>query len=260
MRIEVYLDNADTPFRVLTPPEKFDLDTTDIADGPHELRFVAIDDSGSKSVRLVQFTVQNGPAIAVHGVAEGDTLSGTVPLLANAYGTQFADEFEPLRMETPVSVPTWAWVLFLAIIAWGAGYLALEISNHTGVGTLTSAVGAAAPKPASGSANEWAALGEQVYGNNCVSCHQASGAGLPGVFPSLVNNPAVLDSDPQEHINAILNGMAGKVIEGVSYAATMPAFGSSLSDEEVAAVVNHERTQWGNDAPLVTSEDVAALR
>lgn len=259
MRIEVYLDTADTPFRVLTPPEKFDLDTKGIVDGPHELRFIAIDSSGTRSVRVVPFTVQNGPAIAVHGVSEGDTLSGSVSVLANAYGNQFGDEFEPLRMETPASVPTWAWVLFLGIIAWGAGYLALEISNHSRQTGFMSAT-AVAPKPVSDGANQWAALGRQVYGNNCVSCHQATGGGLPGVFPPLVNNPAVLDSDPQAHISAVINGLAGKVIDGISYAAPMPPFGSALSDEEIAAVVNHERSEWGNSAPLVTADDVAALR
>lgn len=40
----------------------------------------------------------------------------------------------------------------------------------------------------------------------------------------------------------------------------MPPFGAILDDADVAAVVNHERTQWGNDAPLVTEDDVAALR
>lgn len=260
MRIEVYLDKAETPFRVLTPPEKFDFDTAGIVDGPHELRFVATDNAGISSIRVVPFTVQNGPAIAVHGVTNGDTLSGSVSLLANAYGTKFADEFEPLRMETPVSVPTWAWVLFLGIVAWGAGYLALELSNRDRPVFLVPVTATAATAAGNASAASWVALGEQVYGNNCLSCHQAAGTGLPGVFPPLVSNPAVIDADPQAHISAIINGVTGKVIDGVNYAAPMPPFGSALSDDEIAAVVNHERTQWGNDAPLVSAEDVAALR
>ena len=163
-------------------------------------------------------------------------------------------------METPVSVPTWAWVLFLTIIAWGAGYLALEISNHVQPTFLTPTATTATARSDDDDANQWAALGRQVYGNNCVSCHQAAGTGLQGVFPPLVNNSAVIDSDPREHINAILNGLSGKEIDGVSYAAQMPPFGAALSDEEVAAVVNHERTEWGNNATLVTIEEVAALR
>jgi len=33
-----------------------------------------------------------------------------------------------------------------------------------------------------------------------------------------------------------------------------------LSDEEIAAVVNHERTQWGNSAKIVNIEEVKRLR
>ncbi len=40
----------------------------------------------------------------------------------------------------------------------------------------------------------------------------------------------------------------------------MPPFGSQLEDADVAAVVNYERSSWGNDAPLVSPEDVAAAR
>jgi len=40
----------------------------------------------------------------------------------------------------------------------------------------------------------------------------------------------------------------------------MPGFGSILSDEEVAAVVNHERTSWGNNAKMVSAADIAKFR
>ena len=103
------------------------------------------------------------------------------------------------------------------------------------------------------------ALGEQVYKQHCVACHQANGEGVPNIFPSLVNNESVLNADPSEHIDVILNGLANKEIDGVKYAAPMPGFGM-LSDEEVAAVVNHERSNWGNDAPLIDSSIVAAKR
>ena len=35
---------------------------------------------------------------------------------------------------------------------------------------------------------------------------------------------------------------------------------SNLSDEEIAAVVNHERSQWGNQAKKITKQDVAKFR
>ncbi|MCB1683910.1 MAG: cytochrome c [Pseudomonadales bacterium] len=260
MRIEVYLDDAEVPMRIVTPPEKFKLDTEEMADGEHRLRLRAVDDQGQISLRIIPFTVHNGPAISVHGIIDGDVVSGKVDLLANAYGSRIGDEFEPIRMETPVPVPTWAWVLFLMVFAWGAGYVSLELSNR-----IDTVLVHQPPQPVRGITAEpensaWQALGKQVYGNNCASCHQIDGTGLPGVFPPLAGNPAVLDEDPSAHIGAVLHGISGKAIDGVRYASPMPPFAASLTDEEIAAVLNHERTQWGNDAVTVTAEEVALLR
>ncbi len=105
-----------------------------------------------------------------------------------------------------------------------------------------------------------AARAAQLYTNTCAACHQANGAGLPGAFPPLVKNPAVIDADPGTHIRAILHGVSGKVIDGVSYPSPMPPFAEQLSDADVADIVNHERSSWGNQAKQVTAEQVKALR
>ena len=263
MRIDVYLDGDRDPFQTLVPPEKFQLDTTFMPDGPHKLLFIAIEDDGVASERTVHFTVQNGPSIAVHGMVEGDIIQGKVTVLANAYSAKMGDDFEPLRIESPVPIPTWAWVLFLSVLAWGAGYVSLELNERSGLPNIISSPAktktvvagtAEAPKAEGGD------LGAQIYGNNCSSCHQISGGGLAGVFPPLKGNQTVLNEDAADHIKTIFNGLGDKVIDGVSYAAPMPPFGSVLSDEEVAAVVNHERTSWGNVSPIISASDVKALR
>ncbi|MFB6240896.1 MAG: cytochrome c [Gemmatimonadota bacterium] len=103
-------------------------------------------------------------------------------------------------------------------------------------------------------------LGASVYRNRCASCHQADGQGVKGAFPPLAGDPVVTAENPTRHIEIILEGLQGKTIGGVSYATPMPAWGDRLTNAEVAAVVNHERTSWGNDAPTVTPEDVAEVR
>jgi mono/diheme cytochrome c family protein len=40
----------------------------------------------------------------------------------------------------------------------------------------------------------------------------------------------------------------------------MPAFGDQLSDAQIAAVVNHERTRWGNAAATVEPGRISAPR
>ncbi|MDP2316012.1 MAG: cytochrome c [Pseudomonadota bacterium] len=102
------------------------------------------------------------------------------------------------------------------------------------------------------------AVGEGVYNTNCGACHQATGLGLPTVFPPLANDPMV--AGPAEaHIGVVLKGMSGVAINGVSYASAMPAW-PQLSDQQIAAIVTYERNSWGNKSGMVEPAQVAALR
>lgn len=114
-----------------------------------------------------------------------------------------------------------------------------------------SAAAAASNKKVNGSA---------IYANNCSTCHQSNGKGVPNAFPPLANVPTVTNDDATEQIRIILYGINGKTINGKTYSAQMPPWGDQLSDEEVAAVINHERTSWGNDAATVTAEEVKTVR
>ncbi|MEP7381145.1 MAG: cbb3-type cytochrome c oxidase subunit II [Gemmatimonadota bacterium] len=105
-----------------------------------------------------------------------------------------------------------------------------------------------------------AARGERIYSSNCAACHQPTGQGIAGTFPPFAGDSVVLAEDAERHIEIVLFGNSGASIGGVTYASPMPAWGALLSDEEVAAVINHERRSWGNAAPQVTVEAVAALR
>jgi cytochrome c oxidase cbb3-type subunit 2 len=40
----------------------------------------------------------------------------------------------------------------------------------------------------------------------------------------------------------------------------MPEFGSMLSDEDIANIIDYERGAWGNHGKPVTAKDVAAVR
>jgi mono/diheme cytochrome c family protein len=261
VRIEVFVDDESVPRHTLQPPATLELETEGLADGPHRLRVRAIDDSGTVGAEEIPFTVRNGPGIAVVGLSDGDTVRGRVPLLVNAFASRPGDAFEPARAETPAPIPTWAWVLFLVVVAWGMWYVATEFRAYRESQAATArASSRASSAPGIVGQPSWAALGEQVYGNKCAACHQLTGQGLPGVFPPLRGSPVVTSADPTEHIRTVLGGLKGKAIDGVAYAAAMPAFADQLTDEEVAAVLSHERTSWGNQAPPVKPEDVIARR
>lgn len=102
--------------------------------------------------------------------------------------------------------------------------------------------------------------GANLFAANCASCHQEDGTGVTGTFPPLVGNSVVVSEDPKSHVETILEGLQGKTIDGVAYSAAMPGFADSLSDAEIAAIVNHERTSWGNSAPTIEPEQVAEIR
>lgn len=98
--------------------------------------------------------------------------------------------------------------------------------------------------------------GSALYTANCASCHQTSGEGLAGAFPPLKGSPVVLGDDVELFVTIIVKGYDPRP----EYA-TMPPVGTnaSLKPEEVAAIINHERSSWGNTAKPVTPDQVKAI-
>jgi cbb3-type cytochrome c oxidase subunit II len=117
---------------------------------------------------------------------------------------------------------------------------------------------AARPAPSSGGFD--AASGTTLFAANCAVCHGAQGAGVPGAFPTLVSDPVVNDADPTAHIRTVLHGLSGKTIDGTNYAAAMPPFADLINDQQIADIIDHERSSWGNHGALITAKDVAAQR
>src|SRR5262245_40012089 len=99
MRIEIFIDDESVPRQTLVPPATLELDTEGLADGPHRLRVHAIDESGAVGVEEIQFTVRNGPGIAVVGLSDGDAVRGRIPLLVHAFASRPGDAFEPEAAE-----------------------------------------------------------------------------------------------------------------------------------------------------------------
>ena len=95
------------------------------------------------------------------------------------------------------------------------------------------------------------AIGEKVYATNCMACHQATGAGIPGAFPSLLGSK-IVTGEKAGHIDIVLNGKPNTA---------MAAFGKQLSDLDLAAVITYERNSWSNKTgDMVQPADVAARR
>lgn len=97
--------------------------------------------------------------------------------------------------------------------------------------------------------------GAALYANTCAACHQSDGNGLAGAFPPLAGSSIVNDANPELLIQIILQGYDARPEYGM-----MVGFGDMLSDEEIAAIATHERSSWGNNAPVVSAEDVKKIR
>lgn len=98
--------------------------------------------------------------------------------------------------------------------------------------------------------------GKLLYANNCMSCHQADGEGLQGAFPPLKGSAIVVGNDLDLFVNIIMLGYNARPEYAV-----MNAVGTDnkLSAEEVTAIINHEKTSWGNNAEIVSTEDVKKI-
>jgi mono/diheme cytochrome c family protein len=102
--------------------------------------------------------------------------------------------------------------------------------------------------------------GEQVYKEICQTCHQATGEGLAGVYPPLAGSQWPV-KDAKTPIRIVLHGLQGEIeVKGQKYSNVMAPWGPALSDAEVANVLNHVRTSWGNEADELTADQVAEVR
>jgi nitrite reductase (NO-forming) len=101
--------------------------------------------------------------------------------------------------------------------------------------------------------------GQALFAGTCSVCHQANGAGLPGVFPPLAKSD-YLAADANRGTRAVLHGLSGKVtVNGQEYNSVMPPM-NQLNDDEVANIMTFVLNSWGNSGGRVLTEEVKKLR
>jgi mono/diheme cytochrome c family protein len=105
-----------------------------------------------------------------------------------------------------------------------------------------------------------AADGKQVYEQICQGCHMpdAKGAVGAGKYPALAGDPAL----SSRHFMAltVLMGRRNMPAFGAKHAIAFGGPPMSLTDAEIAAVINYVRGNFGNHfKDKITPEEVAAL-
>jgi cytochrome c oxidase subunit II len=269
--VSLSFDDAAEPFATYEPPATVQIDTSKLADGEHVLRISARDADGNVGVRAIPFTVQNGPGITVTGLRAHERVSGTIDLDVNAFSG--SEPFDPVRAESSAPIPVWTWVMSALIAAWALWYAiaALAVPPSFAKTPTYESVPVAVAEPleravppaysgrSSAAGFDYAKTGSTLYAANCSACHGAAGAGIPGTFPPLAGDRVVTAADPKAHMVTVLRGVSGRLIGGKSYASPMPPF-AQLSNDDIAAIIDHERTSWGNNAPIITPDDVRRAR
>lgn len=103
--------------------------------------------------------------------------------------------------------------------------------------------------------------GNQLFTTYCSACHAVDGMGATGgTFPPLAGSPWVA-GDADRAIKIVLKGLTGPVeILGKPFNLEMPPQGATLADDQIAAILTHVRSSWGNQAATVSADQVKTVR
>jgi mono/diheme cytochrome c family protein len=102
--------------------------------------------------------------------------------------------------------------------------------------------------------------GRQVFEQICQGCHMQGGRGADGAghFPALANNRTL--ASRQYMALMILMGRRNMPAFGAKHAIGFGGPPATLSEEQIAAVINYVRTHFGNRyTDSITATEVAAL-
>lgn len=119
----LFIDNQPKPIGEFEAPVKFELDSRKLTDGEHTLKIVSKDPTGKEGIKLVPFTVRNGPAITLEGLNDRDVIDGVLPIMINAYGKGNQKQFLIDGSETPKTIPSWIWAGLIIFFGWAMYYI-----------------------------------------------------------------------------------------------------------------------------------------
>jgi mono/diheme cytochrome c family protein len=101
------------------------------------------------------------------------------------------------------------------------------------------------------------ASGKHIFEGACVACHGWTGQSPISPFATLTGARAVNDPSAVNVAQIVIWGTHRKTPAGV---VSMPAFGESFSNLEIAAVANYVTARFGAKASSLTEKDIADLR
>ena len=100
----------------------------------------------------------------------------------------------------------------------------------------------------------------KLYEQHCAQCHGDKGEGVADAYPPLAGNRSVTMASTANLVQMVLGGGFSPATAGNPRPFGMPPFVLVLNDSEVADVITHIRTSWGNNASNITAMEVNRIR
>jgi mono/diheme cytochrome c family protein len=218
---------------------------------------------------------ERNPLGAVAGAAGGDMLGGGQIMGSNWYAPSLTSSSEAGSAHWPLSEIIQLLTTGVSSEATTSGPMAdvvrqslqhLTTGDARAMAVYLKSLPESAPRSRSSAqtvteqGRAWLERGAAIYEKHCENCHGRSGEGAPGIYPPLAGNRGVTMTPPVNAIRSILIGGYPPSTVGNPRPYGMPPFAQVLSDDEVAMVLSYIRTAWGNDASLVTRDQVDKSR
>jgi mono/diheme cytochrome c family protein len=156
-------------------------------------------------------------------------------------------------------LPRWLMGLIGLAIFWAGAYLFSFSGGFSGdvfdyqpkYGVVGGAAAPADPR----------VIGKALFSANCVTCHQATGLGVEGQYPPIAGSEFVNGPANNRLIAIVLKGLQGPVqVAGKSVNNSMQAWEGQYTDQQLAAILTYERSDFGNHAPPIPPEAVKQMR
>lgn len=149
-----------------------------------------------------------------------------------------------------------------------AVYLQSLVENHAGIAMLHAdanantgqIAGSSSSSSSNANTNPSQAKGVDIYKNNCAQCHGDQGQGREGIYPAMAGNRALLMDRPNNAVLSVLYGGFAPSTQGHARPFGMPPFMLELSNAQIAQVLSHTRSAWGNKAAPISELQVQAVR
>ncbi|TFZ04131.1 c-type cytochrome [Ramlibacter humi] len=183
--------------------------------------------ASAREAGVADWPTEDAARLLRHGAARGATVLGPMAEVVQ-YSTQYLSEQDAEAM-----------AVFLKSLP------PVEAAPASGTRQVDSAV---------------ALRGARIYGEHCTQCHGEKGEGVAAAYPPLAGNRAVTMPVTANLVQVVLGGGYPPATAGNPRPFGMPPYVMKLNDVDVAAVLTHIRTSWGNQAPPVTELDVAQQR